>query len=211
MLIIDDHGGIRACGQSLARLLGRDADDLAGRPVWTLLPGWSPFRGVCTDSRLRLVGSRISVPVRVLGETLHLPGETLFMLDVRRPRGVGQGSADAVMVTDRHGEIRYVNPAFEAMTGYGAADVAGLTPALLKSGAHAPATYRRLWDTILDGRIYRGTLINHRKDGSRYCEDKVIRPVRDRLGRPVLFLCSGREVSRPSDEARALPERSAVQ
>ena len=52
---------------------------------------------------------------------------------------------DAVLVTDPAGRIVYVNPAFERMTGYAAGEIAGRTPALLKSGIHEADFYRRLW------------------------------------------------------------------
>jgi PAS domain S-box-containing protein len=136
---------------------------------------------------------------------LHLSGETLFTVDVCLFSAIAQPApAEAVMVTDRRGEIRHVNPAFTAVTGYSSADVAGLTPAFLKSGAHDPATFRKLWDTILDGRVYRGALVNRLKNGELYHEHKVIRPVLDANGRPVLFLSSGRDVTTSAGELETL-------
>lgn len=205
LLIIDERGEVRACGESLAKLLGRDSDELVGQPVWTLLPGWSPFNGTSAQAGLRLAGSHSSLPVLAHGEPLHLSGETLFTVDVFLFSAFAQAApAEAVMVTDRRGEIRHVNPGFTALTGYSSVDVAGLTPALLKSGAHDRATYAKLWDTILDGRVYRGALMNRRKDGNLYHEDKVIRPVLDAKGRPLLFLSSGRDVTARTGELEAL-------
>ena len=37
-------------------------------------------------------------------------------------------SADLVMITDREGLIEYVNPAFEALTGYSPGELSGQTP-----------------------------------------------------------------------------------
>lgn len=54
-------------------------------------------------------------------------------------------SADTVLVTDRRGVIEYVNPAFEALTGYGREEVRGATPRILKSGEQAPETYQAMW------------------------------------------------------------------
>ena len=54
-------------------------------------------------------------------------------------------SADLVMITDREGVIEYVNPAFEALTGYSPAELMGQTPRVLKSGqqtGHAPDRWR---------------------------------------------------------------------
>ena len=52
---------------------------------------------------------------------------------------------DAVMIANRAGVIEYVNPAFEALTGYSRAEVVGRTPALLSSGKHDARFYRRMW------------------------------------------------------------------
>ena len=43
-------------------------------------------------------------------------------------------SADLVLITDRAGVIEYVNPAFEALTGYSREEAIGQTSRLLKSG-----------------------------------------------------------------------------
>jgi len=186
-------------------------EDLAGRPVWTLLPGWSPFYEASVESRLRLTASRTSIPVRVSGQALHLLGETLFVLDVCRLSAAAQPApAEAIMVTDRRGEILHVNPAYEAMTGYSGAELAGLTPAVLKSGAHDDHTYRELWGTILDGDTYHGVFVNRRKNGELYHEDKVIRPVPDARGRPILFLSLGCEVTAWMGAREAQPERCAA-
>src|SRR5213080_4410469 len=43
-------------------------------------------------------------------------------------------AAEAVVITDREGRIRYVNPAFTQMTGYSGEEAAGQNPRILKSG-----------------------------------------------------------------------------
>ena len=80
-------------------------------------------------------------------------------------------SADAVVVCDTHGKIRYVNPAFTAMTGYSSEEAAGRNPRILKSGRQAPETYKDLWDTVASGRVWQGELINRRQDGTLYTEE----------------------------------------
>jgi PAS domain S-box-containing protein len=197
MLIVDGYGSVRTCGESLARVLGRDADELAGMPVWALLPAWSPFETAARmECRLRPPVLRTSLPVSVSCEAVHVLNDTLFLLDVCPLPGAAQAlPAEAIMVTDRSGEILYVNPAFEKMAGYARAELAGRTPAILNSGLHPERAYRDLWDTILDGRVYRGALVNRRKNGELYHETKVIRPVPDGDGSPALFLCSGRELA----------------
>lgn len=104
-------------------------------------------------------------------------------------------SPEAVMITDARGEILYANAACEAMSGYSAAELLGRTPAVLKSGAHDERFYRRLWQTILAGGVYRGVILNRRADGELFHEDKIIQPLLDAGGCPAHFLSSGRDVT----------------
>lgn len=83
VLVIDQRGDIKACSESLARLAGRSPTELAGEPVWSLLPGWSPFGEPAGRGRLRVLGGRASFAVDLSRQALHLPGETLFMIEVR--------------------------------------------------------------------------------------------------------------------------------
>lgn len=57
----------------------------------------------------------------------------------------------AIFITDRDGEITYINPAFEKVTGYSAEEALGQTPRLLKSSEHNDSYYDELWPTILSG------------------------------------------------------------
>ncbi|HZU28253.1 MAG TPA: PAS domain S-box protein [Bryobacteraceae bacterium] len=88
-------------------------------------------------------------------------------------------TGEGLVITDRNGKIQYVNPAFERMTGYSAAEMLGRNPRFLKSGRQDPRFYAELWSTITAGRTWRGQLTNRRKDGSLYIEEMSVAPVRD--------------------------------
>ncbi|MCM2316658.1 MAG: PAS domain S-box protein [Thermoanaerobaculia bacterium] len=103
---------------------------------------------------------------------------------------------EAVVITDAAGTIEYVNPAFEAATGYSPAEVVGRTPAILKSGYHDRAFYEALWSTITSGQAWVGTLVNRRKDGSTYREEASISPVPGPDGRTAHFVAVKRDLSR---------------
>jgi len=83
VLVIDQRGDIKACSESLARLAGRSPTELAGEPVWSLLPGWSPFGEPAGRGTLRVLGGRASFAVELSRQALHLPGGALFMIEVR--------------------------------------------------------------------------------------------------------------------------------
>lgn len=103
--------------------------------------------------------------------------------------------ADSIFITDRHGVIEFVNPAFESVTGFSAAEAIGRRPDLVKSGMHDRAFYERLWSTILSGQAFRDVLTNRRKDGTLYFEEKSITPIRDEYGQITHFVSTGRDIT----------------
>jgi diguanylate cyclase (GGDEF)-like protein/PAS domain S-box-containing protein len=97
----------------------------------------------------------------------------------------------AIVITSPNGIIEWVNPAFSAMSGYTAAEAIGHNPReLCKSGMHSGSFYAQIWQTILDGRIWRGELINRRKDGSLYDELLTISPAFDSNGKIQHFIAT---------------------
>jgi PAS domain S-box-containing protein len=89
-----------------------------------------------------------------------------------------ESAANGVAITDRQGQILWINPAFTRLTGYSQDEAVGQNPRLLKSDRHPPEFYRQLWATILRGEPWHGELVNRHKDGSLYDEEMTITPVR---------------------------------
>jgi len=104
---------------------------------------------------------------------------------------VGEG----IVMTDPQGNIEFVNPAFEQMTGYSQTEVFGRNPRILKSGKHDELFYRNLWETISSGRIWAGRMINKHKDGTLYTEATTISPVHDASGRIVNYVAVKRNIT----------------
>lgn len=97
-------------------------------------------------------------------------------------------TTDSVVITDRQGRIEYVNQAFEDTTGFSAAEALGQTPRLLKSGVHNDEVYRGLWNKVLSGQNFRGTLANRKKTGEVYWAEQTITPVKDDAGNVTHFV-----------------------
>ena len=104
-------------------------------------------------------------------------------------------SADLVIITDRSGVIEYVNPAFESLTGYSRKEAVGRTPRILKSGQQSASLYRELWETILAGEVFRGVLVNRKKNGEVFYAEKTITPLRDHSGKITHFISNDRDIS----------------
>lgn len=99
-----------------------------------------------------------------------------------------EAAANAIFITDAEGRIQWVNDAFLRLSGYDRDSVLGSTPRLLRSGAQPPSVYEALWRTILAGRVWRGEMVERRKDGSLYTVDQTITPMRTADDRTAHFV-----------------------
>ncbi len=83
----------------------------------------------------------------------------------------------AIIITDSHGIIEYVNPSFTAMNQYTPEESIGKNPRFLKSGHTSPEEYKQLWMAITSGHEWHGELCNLKKDGTPYWEQAFIGPI----------------------------------
>ena len=114
---------------------------------------------------------------------------------VRRLSNAVEHTTDAVYITDHRGVIEYVNSGFERMTGFPRAEAVGCTPRILRSGRHDPAEYRRLWETLLAGQVFHGTMVNRRRGGEIYHAEMTITPIQDSDGGITHFVAVGRDMT----------------
>jgi PAS domain S-box-containing protein len=119
-------------------------------------------------------------------------------------------TADSVLITDAGGVIEYVNPAFEAMTGYTRAEAVGATPRLISSGVHDKRFYETLWTTILNGGVFRAIVTNKTKDGRVFIEDQSITPIRAADGEITHFVSTGRDITERKRSEQALRRLNAA-
>jgi len=119
-------------------------------------------------------------------------------------------AANAIMITDTEGCILWVNPAFFTMTGYTLEECRGRNPRdLVRSGLNDRAVYTDMWQTILDGRAWRGELVNHRKDGTLYNEELAITPVRSENGTITHFVSVTQDITKRIRFEESLVESQA--
>lgn len=85
--------------------------------------------------------------------------------------------ANAVFITDETGKIIWINDAFPRLNGYTLEDAYGRTPAILQSGQQSESFYTDMWQTIGEGKVWHGEVVDQRKDGTLYTADEVITPL----------------------------------
>ena len=117
-------------------------------------------------------------------------------------------AANGILIINRNGQIEWSNPAATQLTGYSAAELLGQNPRMLKSGVHSDDYYRKLWDTILAGRVWQGETVNRRKDGSLYTELQTITPVRDERGEITHFIAIKQDISSEKQAQSELEEKN---
>ena len=104
-------------------------------------------------------------------------------------------AAEAIVITDTSGQILYVNPAFEKTSGYPRTEAVGRNPRMLKSGKHDSAFYHQMWDSVGQGKVWSGRIINKKKNGALYEEEMTISPIRDSAGKIINYVAVKRDVT----------------
>lgn len=104
-------------------------------------------------------------------------------------------SINIAFITDKTGNIEYVNPMFEQTTGWSKEEAIGRNPRILASGETPRVEYEELWNTILQGKTFRGALKNRKKDGQFFWVNSQIAPIRDEKGEITHFLAMQEDIT----------------
>jgi len=113
-------------------------------------------------------------------------------------------SNDMQMIIDRAGNIRYVNAAFENITGFSKAEVIGRPFSMLRSDLQQAGHFDALWNSLLAGHAFSGILANRKRNGEVFHVEKSISPIRDEAGNITHFFETGRDVTERVNELEHL-------
>jgi two-component system cell cycle sensor histidine kinase/response regulator CckA len=114
---------------------------------------------------------------------------------LQKLRSSVEQSPDLVMITNSAGILEYVNPAFEKLTGYTTTEVIGQTLGILKSDQQSGELYEEMWNTVLSGNVFHGTVMNRKKNGETFIIEKAITPMRNPEGQITHFISTGRDIT----------------
>lgn len=143
-------------------------------------------------------GSIYDVNNHLLSFLIHLEDITETKTaeeNLRKLSSAVEQSANPIVITDVQGMVEYVNPAFEQLTGYTAAEAVGRSLNILKSGRHDRKYYKELWDTILAGKEFQTVTINKKKNGELFYEEKIITPIKNSAGQITHFLSNSQDIT----------------
>lgn len=219
----DVAGNFTSINEAVTRLLGYSPEECLKLNVKHLIhPDYLPPGQDTFDSKLARVveksgpyeiASRAKdgrlVWLEVTNRLIKLDGKTVGVhgtardvterkeADAERSRLVTaiEQAGETILVTDPTGKIIYVNPAFEVTTGYTREEAIGKNPRIWKSGHQDKAFYSHMWNTLLNGDVWRGRFVNRRKDGTLFEENATISPIRDETARIVNFVAVKRDIT----------------
>ncbi|MBF0376338.1 MAG: PAS domain S-box protein [Desulfamplus sp.] len=204
ILITDKHGIIEYVNSAFTRITGYSKEEAIGktpaiiesglqspeffRDMWdTILKGelWQgEILNKTKQGDLQWQFVRIAPMKDIAGNIVNYVGiqEDISKhkhneLQLRILQKAVEQSPVSIIITDRYGNISYVNPHFTKITGYTYNEAIGNNPKILKSGKNSADYYQNLWKTISNGEVWQGELCNIKKNGEEFWEQVVITPI----------------------------------
>ena len=117
-------------------------------------------------------------------------------------------SPHPVVITNLQGNIEFVNAAFMRSCEYSEAELIGQNPRVLQSGKTPAATYRNMWEHLLQGKSWQGELTNRSKSGREYIESVLIYPVRNAEGQVTNYLAHKEDMTERKQAAAHIRQLS---
>ncbi len=94
-----------------------------------------------------------------------------------------------VIITDAAGQIEWVNPSFESITGYALVEVLGQRPGSFLQGEETDQqAVLRIGEHLRSGQGLRQEILNYAKDGRKYWQELDIQPAHDQSGKLTHFI-----------------------
>ena len=93
-----------------------------------------------------------------------------------------------VLITDTNGSIIYVNDDFCKVSKFSREELLGANPRIVSSYHHNKEFFKTMWDTISEGKAWKGDIKNKAKDGSYYWSKATISPLLGDDGKPEQYI-----------------------
>ncbi|MCH7733010.1 MAG: PAS domain S-box protein [Candidatus Marinimicrobia bacterium] len=134
-------------------------------------------------------------PVKMIGTIQDITKRKLAEERLIKLSQSVEQSPASVMITDLDGNLEYVNPKFEKLTGYTSEEVLGQNPRFLNSGVQSKEFYTELWQKLMSGKEWQGEFCNKKKNGEYYWEFASISPILDKDGSPTHFVAVKEDIT----------------
>ncbi|MHB8578553.1 MAG: PAS domain S-box protein [Ignavibacteriaceae bacterium] len=109
-------------------------------------------------------------------------------------RGIQQ-SPTSIIITDKNGNIEYVNTKVTEITGYKLEEIIGSNPRMFSSGEKPQSEYKLLWETILSSKEWHGEFHNKKKSGELFWESASISPILNNKNEVTHFIAIKEDIT----------------
>jgi PAS domain S-box-containing protein len=165
------------------------------KPLYSEREMQFPHGSIWLESRLTPIFNKENQVVSVLGLSMNITERKIAEKELLKlSRVVDQGPA-AVVITNRKGDIEYVNQKFCNLSGYSKEELIGENPRILSSGYHDKIYYEELWNTILSGNNWNGEILNKKKNGELYWQSALISPLLNNEGDIINFVAIKEDIT----------------
>jgi len=138
--------------------------------------------------------------VKNVGHALDITEHNQANLELKKLSQAVEQSPVMTVITDVEGNIQYVNSQFLHIMGYSLDELIGNNPRMYKSGEHKKKFYKHLWDTIRNGTVWSGEVINCKKNGDHTWGKVSISPIRNSYGIVTHFVGITEDITRQKKE-----------
>jgi len=106
-----------------------------------------------------------------------------------------EAAANGMVITDSDGIVLWANSSFTRLTGFSLKESIGKKLNFLRSGVQDESFYSFMWTKIKSGEMWRGEIVNKRKDGSFYTEEMTITPTLNTAGEIISFVAVKQDIT----------------
>lgn len=110
----------------------------------------------------------------IIGMMIDISARKRSEASMRRAALVYAHTSEAMVVTDPHGIVQDLNPAFTSITGYEPHEVIGRRLNMISSGRHDRDFYQTMWASLKKTGSWSGDIYNLRKNGEEFVERLTI-------------------------------------
>lgn len=124
-------------------------------------------------------------------------------------------------IGDTKGRIIYANRQFCKVSGYTLEELVGKPHSIVRDPQMPKDAFKQMWETIQNKKVWRGTVVNRAKNGTRYYVEATIVPILDEHGTIIEYagirnditklVLKEKELAALKDQQRSLDVQKALE
>ena len=119
-------------------------------------------------------------------------------------------ASSLVSKTDVKGTITYVNDNFCRVSKYSRNEILGQNHNIIRDDNVSNFIFKKMWNTILKGKTWKGLISNKAKDGSIYYVNATIMPILNDKGKIKEFIAIRQDVTKQIESKKRLKEKEQL-